>query len=165
MERSEAKFIASAGSALENSAPKELKKVVNTRAIWGGLVLALPLFGLDSIIYGCILWGMYGKIARMAGVKFSGSLVKNTIGGFILNLVITFVLNFFFDWLAVFGWIGNFILGYVATRYSGIMYLGVLETMHGSKKMKTTLNFNNSKEDLKNAGKAGAQSAITQILN
>ena len=108
---------------------------------------------------------MYGKIARMAGVSFSGSLVKNTLGGFILNLVITFVLNFFFDWVAVFGWIGNFILGYVATRYSGILYLGVLETMHGSKKMKTSLNFNNSTEDLKNAGKAGAQSAINQILN
>lgn len=141
LESSAIKLCVSLGKAADSAAPKEIKSTVNTRGIVAGIVLAFPLFGLEAIIYAIILWGMYSKVASIAGIKFSGKIISNVLGGFIINLICVFVLNLCMDFIMFFGWIGMFIAGYFATRYSGIAYLGILEQFHGRASMKTGLDY------------------------
>lgn len=38
---------------------KDTAKIVRNHAFWAAIVMSLPLFGLDLIIYCIILWDMY----------------------------------------------------------------------------------------------------------
>lgn len=146
LETSAVKLCISLGKAADSAAPAKIKSAVNSRAIFGGAVLACPLFGLDAILYAIILWGMYSKVANIAGIKFSGKIISNILGGFIINVICVFALNFFADWIMFFGWIGMFFAGYWATKYSGIAYLGILEQFHGRASMKTGLDYEAGKK-------------------
>lgn len=162
LETSIQKFCIASGMALNGAAPKEIKNVIKSRSIWGGIVLVIPLFGLDTIIYSILLWSMYASISRIAGIKFSGALIKNVLGGFIVNILITFVINFFADFIYVIGWIGMFFVGYFATKLSGIAYLGVLEAFHGRQKMKVRLDYEKMKQKFNEAGGKGATKGIAR---
>lgn len=152
LESSAFKLCASLGMATESAAPREIKSIVNGRAILGGIVMAIPFFGLETIIYAIILWSMYGSVANAAGIKFSGKLVTNVLGGFIINVICVFLLNFAMDLILLLGWVGMFIAGYVATRYSGIAYLGILERFHGRQNMKTGLDYDAGKQKFLESG-------------
>lgn len=167
IERSAVKLCAAVGIALNSAAPKEIKSTINTSAWLGGLVLALPLYGLDSIIYACIIWGMYKKVANLAGIKFGGKLTRNILGGFIINLIAVFLLNIVLDFIVLFGWIGMFIAGYVITRYSGIAYLGILEAFHGSQNMKVKLDVETGIKSFKEEGgdTAAAKTAANGVID
>lgn len=56
----------------------ETRKTVTNYAIAGGLTFALPLSGLDNIIYAIILWSMYASIARKAGKAFGSNVTKTS---------------------------------------------------------------------------------------
>lgn len=161
------KLCVALGIALDSATPKEIKSIVKNRAILGGAVMALPLFGLETIIYAIILWGMYASISRVAGIKFSGDLIKNILGGFIVNIVITFILNFFLDWILFFGWIGIFFAVFFATKYSGISYLFILEKFHGKNQMKTRLKYEDGIKSFKENGgdKAALKAGTGTIIN
>ena len=52
---------------------EDLYKIVKRHAFWGALVMILPLFGFDWIVFCAILWRMYNKICLHVGttLKFS----------------------------------------------------------------------------------------------
>ena len=62
---------------------EELYKIVKRHAFWGALVMLLPLFGLDWIVFVAILWRMYNKLCLELGttLKFSTIAV-----GFVVNI-------------------------------------------------------------------------------
>ena len=162
LETSAFKLCVAVGKAADSAAPKEIKSAVNTRAVFGGIVMAIPLFVFETIIYAIIRWRMYGAVARIAGIKFSGNLVTNVIGGFIINIVITFILNLLLEWILFFGWIGMFFAGYFATRYSGIAYLGILEAFYDRNKLKLGLDYDAAKKTFTESGGKDAVKGIAK---
>ena len=40
---------------------KDTAKIVRRHAFWAAIILALPLFGLDVIVFAIILWHMYSS--------------------------------------------------------------------------------------------------------
>ena len=125
---------------------ERMKSCIKTHAWWGAIIMALPLFGLDAIIYAIVLWGMYGKISSLSGVPFKGNAMSNILGGFIVNIVIVFILNLILDFIIGFGWIGSAIVGYWATKLSGQAYVEVLVQLHGRDKVREHLDYQAFKE-------------------
>ncbi len=152
LETSIAKLCYSLDCAADSATPKEIKSAIKSSALIGGIVLAIPLWGLDTIIYACVLWGMYSKVAKIAGVEFNGNLIKNIIIGFITNIVICFILNFIFDFIVVLGWIGMFFVGYLSIKYSATTYLGLLELFHGKSKMRSRLDYSSAQRAFQESG-------------
>lgn len=165
LESSAVKLCVSLGMAANSATPREIKSAVNTKAILGGIVMAIPLWGLETVVYAFILWSMYAKVAEIAGIKFSGSIVKNVLGGFVINLICVFILNLFLDFILIFGWIGMMVAGYLATRYSGIAYLGILEQLHGKVRMRSRLDYEAGKRTfLESGGKEAVKGVGTGMV-
>ena len=38
---------------------EDMARIVRNHSLWGAIMLALPLFGLEWIVFVCILWDMY----------------------------------------------------------------------------------------------------------
>ena len=164
LESSVIKLCRSLGMAANSAAPEEIKSAVNSRAIIGAIVMAFPLFGLDTLIYALVLWNMYASVAHIAGIRFSGKLITNVLGGFIVNIICVFILNFLMDFIVFFGWIGMAIAGYCATRYSGIAYLGILEQFHGRQRMRTRLDYEKGKRAFLESGGTDAIKGVGKGL-
>ena len=81
----------------------EIKKTIRMRALIAGLVMAIPLWGLEIIIYGICLWGTYKAICDISHVPFRKYFFKNVLSGFITNLIVTFVLGLLMDLIPVVG--------------------------------------------------------------
>lgn len=145
---------------VNSSMSQRVKSCVNTRSVLGGLVLAVPLWGLDVFIYAIILWGMYISLSKIAGVPFWKNFFSNVIGGYIVNIVILFLVNLVADWIAFFGWVGMAVIGYFATKYSGAAYIEVLARIHGKNNVKETLNYNKGIESFKDNGGINAAKGI-----
>ena len=126
---------------MEGALDKEINSQIKSRAIIGGLCMAIPLYGLETIIYAICLWGEYGKISEISGVPFKKHAVRNIIGGFIINIIITFVLNLILDLIPglILSSIGGFVVGYTSLELSGMGYVKMLKRLHG-KKAKADLN-------------------------
>ena len=126
---------------MEGALDKEISAQIKRRAIVGGLCMAIPLYGLETIIYAICLWGEYGKISEISGVPFRKHAVRNIVGGFILNLIVTFVLNLIMDLIPglIISSIGGFVVGYTSLEISGMGYVKMLQRLHG-KKAKADLN-------------------------
>ncbi len=120
---------------------ERMKSCIKSYSWWGAIIMALPLFGLDTIVYAIVLWSMYGKISSLSGVPFSGNAMKNILGGFIVNIVIVFVLNMVLDFIMFFGWIGSAVIGYFATKLSGQAYVEVLVQLHGRNNVREHLDY------------------------
>ena len=145
---------------VNSSMSQRVKSCVNTRSILGGIVLAVPLWGLDVFIYAIILWGMYISLSKIAGVPFWKNFFSNAIGGYIVNIVILFLVNLVADWIAFFGWVGMAIIGYFATKYSGAAYIEVLARIHGKINVRETLNYNKGFESFKENGGVNAAKGV-----
>ena len=102
---------------------EDLYKIVKRHAFWGALVMILPLFGLDWIVFCAILWRMYNKICLHVGttLKFSTIAV-----GFIVNILVAIVLDLI---LTVFPILIGFIV-YAQFYFSGKAYIETLKRMH-----------------------------------
>lgn len=120
---------------------ESMKSCIKSYSWWATIIMALPLFGLDAIIYAIVLWSMYRKISNLSGVPFTGNTMKNILGGFIVNIVIVFVLNMVLDFIMFFGWIGSAIVGYYATKLSGQAYVEVLVQLHGRNNVREHLDY------------------------
>lgn len=109
---------------------KRARKKVSMCAFWGGLAFALPLFGLDNIIYMIILWGMYSSLSKMACEAYHSSRTKNFIGGFIVNFLVASAIELALSFIPVVGWVGAFLVGYLSLKISGAAYLSALEVLY-----------------------------------
>ncbi len=114
---------------------KKMQSIINGRSVICGLVLMIPFPLLDEIVYGILLWTMYGKIADAAGVPFREHFVKNVVGGFIVNIISVIIIDSICDALSAIGigFVLAFIAGVAGTQISGKMYVNQLKLFHGKK--------------------------------
>lgn len=103
--------------------------------------MAIPLWGIETIIYAFLLWGAYSRISDISGVPFRENFIKNVLGGFVINILVTFVLCLVLDFIPVLGWIGSFAVGYISIYASAMGYVKALKAMHG-KRAKADVNVN-----------------------
>lgn len=130
---------------VEGALDDKIKAAVRTKALIGGVCMAVPLWGLETTIYAICLWGTYKKISKISGVPFRKNFVRNIISGFIVNIIITFILCMLLDFIPVVGWIGSFAVGYASLYLSAMGYVKALKVAHGDK-AKSDLNLQRGME-------------------
>ena len=127
--------IVNVGNQIDNIIDKgfseKAKSVVNNHALIAGVILALPAFGFDNILYAIVLWDMYSSLCKLAGRSFRNNLVKSFVGGFIVNLIVTSIIELMVSFIPIANFILAFAIGYLSIKFSGAAYLKVIETMHG----------------------------------
>lgn len=136
-------------SFVEGAFDNEIKSAVRTRAVIAGIVMAVPLWGIETIVYIVCLWSTYRKICDVGHVPFRENFVKNVLSGIITNVLVTFVLGLLMDLIPVVGWIASFALGYISLYLSAMGYVKVLKKFHGNK-LKTDLNVQRGLAHLQN---------------
>lgn len=123
--------------AIDAALDKETSSIITRRSVIAGIICLIPLGGFETIIYAFCLWSMYGKIAQKAKTPFKDHLIKNIISGFIVNIVIVWFLNWVCDLFGIttFGltWILAFVIGFLATKMSGLGFVAMMKAMHGQK--------------------------------
>lgn len=102
---------------------KDVFNIVKSHAFWGCLLMSLPDFGLGTIIFICILWRMYSKIAEKCGLSFSNNFWKLAGIGFVVNVVIALVLDIV---LSALFFLAPFVF-YAQFYLSGKMYIETLK--------------------------------------
>ena len=104
---------------------KDMASIVRNHSLWGAIILALPLFGLEWIVFVCILWDMYGDLCKKCGRKFTfGSLTA----GIVVNIIVAFLIDALLTFIPVIGWLGASFIVYLQFYSSG---KGFIETLRG----------------------------------
>lgn len=136
-------------SFVDGAFDSEIKSAVRTRAVIAGIVMAVPLWGIETIVYFFCLWGAYKKICDIGHVPFRENFIKNVLSGLITNVIVTFVLGLLMDLIPVVGWLASFALGYISLYLSAMGYVKILKKFHGNK-LKTDLNIQRGLAHLQN---------------
>lgn len=118
----------------------KVRNCVQKRSIIAAVIMAIPLWSLEGILYAIVLWGMYVELCRLAKVSFWKNLFTSILGGFIVNSAVVFILGFILDFLPIVGWIGSALVGYFSTLFSGCAYLEVLAALHQKGRVKERFN-------------------------
>lgn len=100
---------------------KDVFKIVKNHALGGAIVMALPLFGFDWIIYCCILWHMYYAICKKVGVSLN---IGNIIVGVIVNIIVAVILDIVLTFIPL---LIGFIV-YAQFYFSGKAYIETLKS-------------------------------------
>ncbi len=102
---------------------KDIAKVVKRRAFWGALIMALPLFGVEWIVFIIILWNMYSTLCEKVGttLKFGTIAV-----GLIVNIIVGIVIDALFTLIPILGWLGTGFVVYLQFYLSGKSYIETL---------------------------------------
>ena len=151
---------------LEGALDNELKSVIRRRSIVGGLCMAIPLWGFETIIYIIALWGTYSKIAKISTVPFKDNLWANIGGAVVVNIIVGVVGGIVLDTLAAFTAgltiVISFVLGFASITISGMAYIKTLKSIHG-KKVKTDIDFQKGFEAMKSG--SGVSRETSETLN
>lgn len=115
---------------------KDIKHAIEKRALLGGVFMAVPFYGIETIAYIWVLWSTYKKISEISGVPFREHFLKNVLGGMLTNIVITLVLGIALDFIPIVGWAASFIVGIISIYLCGVAYLKALKLMYGDKVQK-----------------------------
>lgn len=118
----------------------EIKSMLTGKAILAGICMAVPLWGLETIVYGFCLWSAYSRISDISGVPFRAHFWRNLFGGIGVNVIVTAILGFALDFIPLLGWIGSFAVGFASLYVSAMGYVKMLKAIHGDK-AKSDLNF------------------------
>lgn len=103
---------------------EDTAKIVRKHAFWGAIVMALPLFGFDLIVFCFVLWHMYSALCERANKKFDkGSIIV----GLIVNVVIAFALDTVLTFIPIIGWLGTGFLVYLQFYFSGKAYIETIK--------------------------------------
>lgn len=119
---------------------KEVSSIIKKHSIIGAICMALPFWGIETIVYMITLWTMYSSLSSKAQVPFKEHFFKNVLSGLLLNSIICLILGCILDFIPFLGWIGSAVLGYITTSVSGCGYLEVLAAIHGKDKVKERFN-------------------------
>ena len=111
-----------AGKLANKMFEKDVFKIVKNHAFWGALIMSLPLFGFDWLIFCYVLWHMYYAICRKVGVKLH---IGNVIVGIIVNIIVAIVLDII---LTIIPLLIGFIV-YAQFYFSGKAYIETLKQM------------------------------------
>lgn len=105
---------------------EDMLKIVHRHAWVAALVVALPLFGLDWIVFCGVLWHMYSALSEKVGVPFGcGSIIV----GLIVNIAITIGVDLLGTFIPVVGWLTTGALVYLQFYLSGKGYIETLKKM------------------------------------
>lgn len=115
---------------IDNGFSTQAKSIVNTHSILGAIAFALPLFGLDNIIYAGVLWHMYFSLCSLAKKSFNDNRAKSFIGAVIVNFIIASVIELILSFIPGVGIIGAAVTGFFSIKISGAAYLKTLEYLH-----------------------------------
>ena len=69
---------------------KEVFSIVKKHALCAAIVMSLPLFGIDWIIYMIILWHMYSASCEKVGTTLN---ISSVIVGMIVNIIVGIALD------------------------------------------------------------------------
>ena len=158
------KAISTIEKFLDGSLDDEIKTEIRKRGLIGGICMAVPLWGIETLIYAIVLWGTYAKISKISTVPFKENAVKNAIGGFVVNIIVVFLLALVLDFVPVAGWIGSFAVGYVSILLSGLGYVKMLKAMHGNR-AKADLNVKSGFAALKNETTFSPSSEVSSVIS
>ena len=103
---------------------KDIAKIVRRRAFWGAVIMALPLFGIEWIVFIIILWSMYSALCEKVGTKLKFSTIAV---GFIVNIVVAIAVDMIFTILPILGWLGTGFVVYLQFYFSGKAYIETLK--------------------------------------
>ena len=103
---------------------KDTAKIVRSHAFWGALIMALPLFSIDWIIYCCILWHMYSRLCDRAHQSLH---FGNIIVGVIVNIVIAIIIDSVLTLIPIIGWLGTGFVVYLQFYFSGKSFIETLK--------------------------------------
>ena len=105
---------------------EDLFKIVHHHAWAAAIVVALPLFGLDWILFCIILWHMYSALSERVGVPFGcGSIFV----GLVVNIFITIVVDLLATFIPVIGWLTTGAIVYFQFYTSGKTYIETLRKL------------------------------------
>ena len=133
---------------LDGALDEKLKSSIRNRAIVGGVCMAIPLWGIETIVYFIVLWGMYSEVAKISTVPFKDHLLQNIGGAVVVNILVALFFGFLLDFFSVLGWIMSFVVGYASITLSGLAYIKTLKAIHG-RKSHSTINFQRGYESMK----------------
>ena len=105
---------------------KDTAKIVRNHAFWAAIVMSLPLFGLNLIIYCIILWDMYVSLNKRACCPFNWSSI---IVGFIVNVFIALAIDTVLTFIPIIGWLGTAFTVYLQFYFSGKTYIETIKNM------------------------------------
>lgn len=120
----------------DNDLKGEMTRTIQIYSLTGGAIMALPLWGFETLFYIIVLWRMYVKLCKIANVPFWKNFFKSILGGLAVNIFINFVCNIFLDYIPLVGWVAAAILGYVSMLASGYLYLRILKLLHKKGRVK-----------------------------
>lgn len=151
LEKASLKLAVSMTGVADAGLSKSVADIVKNHSVMGAIFIAFPFWGLETILYAIVLWGMYYKLCEKARVPFWQNFFTSVLGGYIVNLFVVFVLNIVLDFLPVINLITGAVIGYLATMFSGCAYLEALAALHDKGKVKERFNidaaFNRTQED------------------
>ncbi len=105
---------------------EDMKKLVHTHAAIAAFAKALPLFGIDDIIFIFVLWHMYSSLSEKVGVPFGCSSV---IVAILVNFAIAFVADILLTFIPIFGNLSIAAIVYFQFYTSGKAYIETLRKM------------------------------------
>ncbi|MCQ2312607.1 MAG: hypothetical protein MJZ84_04060 [Paludibacteraceae bacterium] len=150
---------------MDGALDDKIKQEIRKKGLYAAICMAIPLWGIETIIYIFVLWSTYSTISKISGVPFRQNFAKNALVGFITNIVITFALGCALDFIPIAGWIGSFIVGYLSIQLSGMGYVKALKLAYGNK-AKADVNFRGGLNAVKkNVPITDAQNNLNQALN
>lgn len=103
---------------------QDTAKIVRKHAFWAAIVMALPLFGLDWIIFCFILWHMYSSLCERANKKLD---IRNIIVALIVNVLIGIAIDFALSFIPIIGWLGTGFIVYLQFYFSGKSFLETIK--------------------------------------
>lgn len=129
-----------AEAAATTGLSEKVQSCVKSRSLLAAIIMVIPLWGIECILYAIVLWGMYAELCKLAKVPFWSNFFTSVLGGFIVNIIVVFILNLILDFIPIVGWIGAAVVGYCITLFSGCAYLEVLASLHERGKVKERFN-------------------------
>ena len=142
---------------------EDIAKTVKRRAFWGALIMALPLFGLEWIVFTIILWNMYSALSEKVGTKLKFGTIAV---GFIVNIVVAIAIDALFTLLPVLGWLGTGFLVYLQFYLSGKMYIETLRKAYPNRPTQPTqqqIRYSNNNAQIENNNHVGTSSYKDQV--
>lgn len=124
------KFVGSMADAASAGLSNRVARTVRRHALWGAIVMGMPLWVLSSVLFVVGLWHMYYSLCRYALVPFWRNFWKSSAGAFVVTWGACSLMDLVLEWLPIGGWFISGIVGYFAVVISACSYLEVLALLH-----------------------------------
>jgi len=110
---------------------EEIQADITKHAWISGVIMALPTFGLSTIIQAANLWYMYSKICDYSGVPFSQHFWKNVKVGVISNYIGYLLCDLVVSLIPIVGNLSGLFLGKAITAGQASVFVKVLKARYG----------------------------------